>query len=116
MWLAVGVANSESHHYGYERPNRPLAGPAEMPPPTIAAAPDGVKLDRLLPDPPKTDESSAWAKIRLRSGWATARSTVHPRLRGEHWILAANKQPLIGSSPRARGTLGPVDEFAKVVR
>ena len=39
-----------------------------------------------------------------RRGW-TAPSTVHPRVRGEHFM--ANRQPLsgCGSSPRPRGTL-----------
>jgi segregation and condensation protein A len=37
----------------------------------LAEAPEGVPLDRLLPDPPQTEESEVWGKTRLRSGWAS---------------------------------------------
>ena len=30
---------------------------------------------------------------------------VHPRVRGEHWIMEVRDVPMYGSSPRARGTL-----------
>jgi hypothetical protein len=37
----------------------------------LAEAPEGISLDRLLPDPPRTEESEGWRKTRIRSGWAS---------------------------------------------
>ena len=37
-------------------------------------------------------------------------TTVHPRTRGEHWLIADSRCPLSGSSPHPRGTRRPVHE------
>ena len=40
------------------------------------------------------------------AGAATTVSSVHPRVCGEHENIAASRSPVIGSSPRVRGTRG----------
>ena len=52
----------------------------------------------------------------LRGCTRTARSSVHPRGRGEHLALADHGCDGLGSSPRARGTPGPRAWFNVPVR
>ncbi len=99
----INVENLITDHpreRGEHRPCRvvryPLAGSSPRARGTLGARPVPALLGRIIP-------ASAGNTVPLRP--RQMRRPDHPRERGEHSVICAPALTLIGSSPRARGTL-----------